>query len=421
MADEAKNMGGLSKTNEKKRMALIVGGVLVAGVVGLGIYSVKHKTPARPSGTDAAVSMPTAPAVKSTPGTNDSPQHVQLINEANQQGASDASANNTSFVPTIVANGNAGADPFDIAKQKGAGGSVAASAPVATAPVVVASQPVAAQPVVAQPVVAQQPVDPELRARVNQREQLMASAMQKMLDGWVPGTQAMETDYTGQARQATGAQAGTATAANGSTTANAAAVSANASQNAADATPLIKAASIIPAVLMTSINSDEPGPVLAQLVTGPFEGARALGTFTKPAQAEKAVLQFTMLSIPGAQGRTLTINAFAVDPESARTALASDVDHHYLSRYGLLAASAFLSGYGNALQTSGGTQTQGLYGTQTTYPQINTAQKAFVALGQVGQVAGTQLQSEFNRPITVKVEQGTPMGLLFMTDVMEKH
>ena len=45
---------------------------------------------------------------------------------------------------------------------------------------------------------------------------------------------------------------------------------------------------------------------------------------------------------------TYRIDAFAIDLATARTALASDVDHHALERWGSLLAASFLEGYGNA-------------------------------------------------------------------------
>jgi intracellular multiplication protein IcmE len=422
MADEAKNIGGLFK-NERTRMVLVLTGVALAVAAVVGVTALRSKTPNRPHGTGAEASLAAGPDVHDVPGTSTSPVHQQLVNEANQQGAQQALSSGGSFVPTLVASPDASQkNPFDLAPQKGPATPALASAPVATAPQQPAQPVQQAQQPVQQP---QQQVDPDARARAAQREQIMASAMQKLLDGWVPGKQALESDYTGGAK-GSGPGGATAVAANGTQGAVGGANAASAKTVSADAAEsqkvVIHAASIIPAVLMTSINSDEPGPVLAQIVTGPFEGARALGQFTKPnGYSEKTVLQFTTLSMPGTDGKTLAINAFAVDPESARTALATDVDHHYLSRYGLLFASAFLSGYGQALQSSGATTTTSLGTTTTTYPQISAAQKAYVALGQVGQTAGTVLQQDFNRPTTIMVAQGTPLGLLFMQDVKDQQ
>ena len=44
------------------------------------------------------------------------------------------------------------------------------------------------------------------------------------------------------------------------------------------------------------------------------------------------------------------IQAVAIDPQTARTALAGQINNHYLLKYGTLFASSFLQGVGSSLQ-----------------------------------------------------------------------
>ncbi|KAG0189369.1 hypothetical protein DFQ28_003495 [Apophysomyces sp. BC1034] len=106
------------------------------------------------------------------------------------------------------------------------------------------------------------------------------------------------------------------------------------------------------AILNTAVNTDEPGPVTATIVSGALNGTRLMGKVEVGQNAQKAGLHFTVASIPGQQN-SVAVDAWAIDPKTARSALASDVDNHYLLRYGTFFASSFLGGFGDALLKGG--------------------------------------------------------------------
>lgn len=184
----------------------------------------------------------------------------------------------------------------------------------------------------------------------------------------------------------------------------------------------IKTGDIVFAVLDTSINSDEPGPILATIETGQLKGAKLIGSFNLPSNADKLVISFNTLSIPGAE-KTIAISAFAIDPNTARTALSSSTNHHYLARYGSLFASTFLEGFGNAFQSAGTTVTIGGTGglEQNTTIQNGVGrsvlENAVIGLATLGKSWGQVAQQQFNRPTTVEVCSGTGLGILFTQDV----
>lgn len=186
--------------------------------------------------------------------------------------------------------------------------------------------------------------------------------------------------------------------------------------------PIIKAGDILYAVIDTSVNSDEPGPILATIVSPKLKGTRLIGTFNLPSNADKMVINFNTMSVPGAVSTT-GINAYAIDSDTARTALSSRTDHHYLMRYGSLFASSFIEGLGNAIETANTKITLGGTGglTETTVQNNRsgnvTLENAVIALATVGKNWGQQAQQLFNRPTTVEVFSGTPIGVLFMQDL----
>lgn len=187
--------------------------------------------------------------------------------------------------------------------------------------------------------------------------------------------------------------------------------------NADDA---IKTGDILFAVMDTSVNSDEPGPILATVVSGRLKGSKLIGSFTLPSNASKMVILFNTLSVPG-KDKSISISAYAIDPNTARTALSSETNHHYLQRYGALFASSFMSGMSSAIQSANTTVSVGGTGgvTNTTVSTIgrSTIDNALIALGEVGKAWSKTAQKEMNRPTTVQVYAGVGLGVLFTQDV----
>ncbi len=187
----------------------------------------------------------------------------------------------------------------------------------------------------------------------------------------------------------------------------------------------IKAGNILFGVIDTSLDSDQAGtPVLAHIVTGPLQGARLMGGFT--ISGEALVIQFNMMSLPSSAA-SFGINAYAVDAKTANNSVATSVNNHYLLRYGMLFAAAFLQGFGNAYQNytyncPPGTQNCSVVNTNssgitTQNASVTSSEALYQGLGQVGTNLSQAAAQKFNTPPTVKVAQGTGIGVLFMSDV----
>ena len=182
---------------------------------------------------------------------------------------------------------------------------------------------------------------------------------------------------------------------------------------------MIKAGTILFAVLENALNSDQNGtPVLAQIATGKYRGAELIGTFTTSSD-DKLIIQFTRMvlkDLPDA----ISITAYAIDPATAQNALASGVSHHYLERYGSLFAASLLQGFGNAYSN----YQNPCYGTNNCFidgsvqrTDVTTKTAMYQGLGQIGTNVASQVQNNFNRPDTVYLKQGSGMGILFMDNV----
>lgn len=181
------------------------------------------------------------------------------------------------------------------------------------------------------------------------------------------------------------------------------------------APPAVKAGTIMYAVLLTAVNSDEPGPVLAEIVQGKFKGARLIGTLSN--QKKKVLLSFNTMTMPKLS-QSIPINTVAIDENTARTALSSYTDNHYWLRYGTLFASAFVQGYGQSFLASNANYSGAIViNPDNKAPDLKPRDRIFVGLGQVGVQYAAALGSIFNTPPTVHVYSGTAIGILFLSDL----
>lgn len=269
----------------------------------------------------------------------------------------------------------------------------------------------------------QQSQNPELQAILQRQQNLisqqqaeqvksqmqgaMANQTNQLLTSWASPTQqyvagTLDADLTGKSTRP------------GARAAGGAGEMAGIAAAAATAPIAVKAGTVMYGVLQTSVNSDEPGPVLATIVGGKFKGGKLIGALTN--QGQKVMLSFNTLTMPNAS-KSITVNVVAIDPETARTAFSSDTDNHYFMRYGSVFAASFLQGFGQAIQTSGQTVNNVGLTTQTVNPTLSTQKQIFVGLGAVGQKFSQVLSKVFDTPPTVYVNSGTSLGILFLSDV----
>ena len=185
---------------------------------------------------------------------------------------------------------------------------------------------------------------------------------------------------------------------------------------------IYKAGDIVFSVLETSINSDEQGPIMARIVQGPLKGAKIIGSYQAAGlYAKKLKLVFNVMSVPYMK-HSINFNAVAIDPELGRTALASNVDNHYLLRYGSMFGASFLEGMSEAvLATIGSTSGGGNVVVSTGSSEgvdFETTQRDLIisGLGNIGKKVAENTNL-FDRPITIRLDSGTSFGLLMLSDL----
>jgi intracellular multiplication protein IcmE len=178
---------------------------------------------------------------------------------------------------------------------------------------------------------------------------------------------------------------------------------------------LVPAGQIAYAQLLTEANTDSPGPILAQIMSGPLAGSRILGDFEE--ENELITINFDTVVI---DGESVSIDAVALDPDTTLPGMATDVDHHYFKRIVLPAAAAFVEGLATAVAENGST-TITINNTSTTATDDADADSdEEIATGV--QEAGQELREiidEITEDLepTVVIRAGTPIGILFVEPV----
>ncbi len=226
----------------------------------------------------------------------------------------------------------------------------------------------------------------------------MSSQAQQLIGGWTgaPATQAFKESPKTQAELSAG-QAG-------------------ADGAAAAAGPIVKAGTVMFAVLETGVNSDENSPIMAKIVAGKLKGSTLLGSFQRV--DKKLLLTFNLLNMPS-QAASVQVNLVAIDQHTAHTAVSGQVNNHYLLRYGTMFGASFLSGFSKALMASrvtagAASPLEKLFSS----PQpFSTKQAALIGAGNIGTTVSQNMGDIVNMPPTIKIASGTGIGLLFMADL----
>lgn len=183
---------------------------------------------------------------------------------------------------------------------------------------------------------------------------------------------------------------------------------------------LLPAGEIEYAQLLLEANSDTPGPVLAQISSGPLRGSRVLGSFE--VQNELLTLTFKTIVMDGISH---DINAVAIDPQTSLPGMASEVDRRYFRRIILPAAAAFIEGAAEAVAASGQT-TITVSGTQSTATtdtsNTDTEEEISAGIEEAARELGELLDEEASQTrVLVRLRAGVPIGLLFLEPVLKEE
>jgi intracellular multiplication protein IcmE len=181
-------------------------------------------------------------------------------------------------------------------------------------------------------------------------------------------------------------------------------------------TILIPAGTINYGQMLIEANSDVPGPVLVQLVSGPLAGARLIGSFQ--VQNEYLVLQFNTIVI---DGKNSSINAIAIDPATTLPGVATEVNNRYFTRILLPAAGEFIEGIGRGFAQDAETTIVTGDVVTTTQSNLDFEQEIGVGVESAAREINEFMDEradEIER--LVRVARGTPIGIFFTQPVLEQ-
>lgn len=184
---------------------------------------------------------------------------------------------------------------------------------------------------------------------------------------------------------------------------------------------ILPAGTIEYAQLITEANSDVPGPVLAQVVSGPLKGSRILGGFeTHDEGDEYLTLDFDTIVIDGISH---PIDAIAINPDTANPGMVTEVDHRYFSRVILPAAASFIEGVGSAIAETGGTRVTVDNGTVIEEKDdLNSREEFYKGVGKAASKVSEFVDDEASKiKVLIRVAPGTPIGVLFVDAVTDEN
>ena len=409
------NVMGLFK-NPSTRPIVFFTVAIVIGLIGLSILRMGKAD----EDIESSASVARTTSAEHRPGVNTSAEHTRLQQEANRRALEEAKVQGQSSLPSLTGDSTVN-EPLVLPEDDAAQSLENLEnkyLPEATPPQPVVQEvaPITPVPVLQQPVVVQEapPVASPSNEVLNQ--QILG-----YLNLWGPkNTVYQEYVYAGKASKdnsASVAPVANTVATNGmmsnqvgaNTTAQAT------SEEKESSIRYVRAGTMIPAVLITPLNSDAPGPVLAEIQSGPLAGARLLGNMQ--VSKESLLVSFSQISKPGWPD-VYPVSAIGMDLRSS-TALATDVNHHYLQKYLGILAGSYMQGYGEGMQqqeeltivdpNGNIIQDQG---------ELNSRQIAKKAQGTVLGNVGEDILSRTEKDVTIKVEgeqgQPYPIKVLFL-------
>jgi len=431
--DGAEKRGLARILADKKSRNILIGTGVLSGVVLGYVFLLRTPETAPPS---RAI---TAPEIPSVPGTAPvSPAYLERQAEADRRASEEARQRGGSALPTPIAQSQTTRLPTSLSLTEEQPRDAPPERPQRNTPAAdVPPPPPVTRQAVPQPVAqtatgagqrqmqAQPQMDPQLM-------NAMATQMRQMMGAPAAPTTVFYTQATqgdgrgGNEAGAGGARQSALQAANAPREAalNAAlarqpqaGAGAAGGDNASRFTPP-NPGTILYARLVGRVNSDVPGPVIGEILQGPFTGARLLGSFRFTERG--VILQFSSMAVPYREegedkSETVPIGAVAVDTQHLGTAMATDIDRHIVERVALAFGTAFMTGVGRAIGQGGATVSQSFGIRETTYPQLDTTQQLWVGAGEAANAVGRVAESIWgNRRTTITVDAGTPFGLLFL-------
>ncbi len=194
----------------------------------------------------------------------------------------------------------------------------------------------------------------------------------------------------------------------------------------------VMAGSVIPAVLVSGINSDLPGPILAQVsesvldsATGKYllvpQGSRLIGVYQNASTYGQQRVQITWQRLIFPNTSSMDLPHMPGTDQSGYAGFCDQVNNHYLATFGTAAVTSLISAgqmVGQMAAFGGG----GVYGPYGYYQPNQWAMAGetagSAASGQFGAVGQQMLGNGTNRPPTIEIRPGYQFNVMVTQDLI---
>jgi type IV secretory pathway VirB10-like protein len=194
----------------------------------------------------------------------------------------------------------------------------------------------------------------------------------------------------------------------------------------------VMAGSMIPAVLVSGINSDLPGPILAQVSESVFDsatgkhllvpqGSRLVGVYQNASAygQQRVEIAWQRLIFPNTSSMTLPQMPGA--DRGGYSGFTDQVDNHYMRTFGTAALMSLISAgqMVGQMATFGGGGTNGPYGYSQPNQWAMASQTAgSAASGQFGSVGQQMIGNGMNRLPTIEIRPGYQFNVMVTEDLV---
>lgn len=181
-------------------------------------------------------------------------------------------------------------------------------------------------------------------------------------------------------------------------------------------TALLPAGSVLYAQMVNGLNSDLPGPAVAEIIEGPLEGSRIIGQFTPDLSSGGLALQFDTLAL--GDGSTQPVVAYGLSPWTGENLTRSVLRPRVLQRYGSTMLLSFLSGASALLLEDGRrivVANDAVY--QEREARVTDRQVIAAGITSLATQIATDLQSQQPAGPQILLYPGASVAVLFATSV----
>ncbi|MGH7778974.1 MAG: TrbI/VirB10 family protein [Candidatus Binataceae bacterium] len=194
----------------------------------------------------------------------------------------------------------------------------------------------------------------------------------------------------------------------------------------------VMAGSVIPAVLVSGINSDLPGPILAQVSQGVFDsatgrallipqGSRLIGAYQNASANGQQRIQIAWHRLIFPNTASMDLPQMPGADQSGFAGFSDEVNHHYLSTFGTAALMSLISAgqMVGQMATFGGGAGYGAYGYYQPNQWAMASQMAgSSASGQIGAMGQQMIGNGMNRPATIEIRPGYQFNVMVTADLV---